>query len=655
MEVEQFYIGEAFIPRGIVALDTQGRDFMIKRDITMPITKAEDGELTFEHDGQYYFVKAHQVVFKKHEKPIEILPESNEVSKANNLPTVEAKAHDKGEKLTETTGIEFAYKDYMHKSLGRKREEMPQFDPETLADVLVHFASKVKVVKVKRKLSSLKPTQDEINEDKILERIKSKYDGWKDREYIISLDGHILDGHHDWAHGLDIDPETEVDCWRISLPIKMLLANANKLKVAKKKDIEGNEIEKGKHMGIVTVHGKNKTFDRHQMLGHKDEPKNTNSKAHLKDSPLNQAKKRLSLKPKVEHAKRERTPQWYDKYTEKHGKMRGLPIGMGEHEVQINHGAKDPHAEWLMKYKDKKGVSKTVYTEEFMRRNAEKKWARIKNITPAQVKLVKTQPIKLLYKEGMDETSKQSLAVIAIIANTGLRPGSRVGFLKTKNRGVSTLHPDNVQIKGDTINFDFIGKSYQQNVSTIKDKKLADYLTKLKKERKGEQFLFSVNKAQLMDAFREKLGFKGLKLKDLRTYVATDKAKNLLYESDLPPLPLTDNPKKNKQNLQKKLMDVFEKVSQTLNNTPMMAKNSYIHPAVIHQHVLDLGMSNDDLKKGEDEETKNIPTLSEIISNSDYPTDDHELGADDEEDDELDFVYPLPEWWDDELLDEEVD
>jgi DNA topoisomerase-1 len=361
--------------------------------------------------------------------------------------------------------------------------------------------------------------------------------------------------------------------------------------------------------------------------------------------------KRISLKPKVEHAKRERTPQWYDKYTEKHGKMRGLPIGMDESEVQINHAAKDPHGEWLMKYKDKKGVNKTVYTEEFMRRNAEKKWARIKNINPAQVKLVKTQPIKLLDKEGLDDTSKQSLAVIAIIANTGLRPGSRVGYMRTKNRGVSTLHPDNVKITGDRIDFDFIGKSYQQNVSTIVDKKLAQYLTKLKKDRKGEQFLFNVNKTHLMTTFRDKLGFKGLKLKDLRTYVATDLAKNLLFESKLPPLPLADNPKKNKANLQKKLQTVFEAVSQKLNNTPAMAKTSYIHPAVIDAHIISIGMDKTELQKGGEEEKKTVPSLAEIAKNSNYEGKDIETSTDDDEDEDLDVLYPLPAWWDESLMD----
>jgi len=493
----------------------------------------------------------------------------------------------------------------------------------------------------------------EINEDKILERIKSKSNNYKERKYLLSLDGHILDGHHDWAHGLDIDPETEVDCYRISLPIKVLLNRANRLKIAKKVDIEGNEIEKAKHEELVTVHGKNKTFMRHQVVGTDEQPKKSTVKTIVGE--LEKPKlKRVSLKPHVEHAKRERTPQWYDKYTEKHGKMRGLPIGMAEKDVQINHEAKDPHSEWLMKYKDKNGVNKTVYTEEFMSRNAEKKWARIKNISDAQVKLVKTQPIKLLDKEGIDDSTKQSLAVIAIIANTGLRPGSRLGFLKTKNRGVSTLSPDNVKITGDRIDFDFIGKSYQQNISTIKDKKLAEYLTKLKKERKGEQFLFQSNKAQLMDTFRNTLGFKGLKLKDLRTYTATDLAKNLLFESKLPPLPLVDNPKKNKQNLQKKLMNVFETVSQKLNNTPMMAKTSYIHPAVIDSFITKVGMSKDDLKKGGEEEEVKPPSLAEISGSSNHKSKDHTLATNDDEDEDLDVMYPLPKWWDESLNNEQL-
>lgn len=575
---------------------------------------------------------------------------SNEQKESNKTSGDDKKDVEKGEEGDSVSDSakedgDFTYKAYMSKSLGKKRTEMPQFTPENLSDMLVHFSNHSKINKIKKSIKALKPTQGEINEDKILERIKDKYEGWKTRKYIISLDGYLLDGHHDWAYGLEQDPEQEVDCYRISLPIKNLLTRANKLKVAKKEDIEGNDVEKGKHYEMVTVNKEGKTFQRRQLVGSDELPNEQTKKLGTK---LKEQSKRLSLKPKVEHQKRERTPQWYDKYVEKYGKMRGLPIGIDEKNVTINKNSKDPHTQWLMKYTDKKGIKKTVYTEEFMKRNAEKKWARIKNISDKQIDLLKSQPIKMLDKKDISEKDKQALACIAIIANTGLRPGSRVGFAKTKNRGVSTLSPDNVTVKGDTISFDFIGKSYQQNLSTIKDKKLADYVSKLKKQRSKEQFLFDLDRKNLIDTFRDTLGFKGLKLKDMRTYVATDLARKVLVESQLPPPPLDENPKKNKRNLQKKLTTVFETVSQKLNNTPAMAKNSYVHPAIIDAYIISVGMKKEDLEKAEDE-TKKSFTMDDVKKLTNHQAKDHSLDVNEDEEEDLDLTYPLPSWWDENL------
>lgn len=136
------------------------------------------------------------------------------------------------------------YVDKLKDSIGRKRHQMPQVDANNIADFILHFKDKVGLKKVTKKLSDLKPAQDEINEDKVYDALARKFDSDEDTKYIISNDDYIVDGHHRWAADLELDADDSknVECYRIDLPIKQLLKRANQLKITKKKDI--NDIEK---------------------------------------------------------------------------------------------------------------------------------------------------------------------------------------------------------------------------------------------------------------------------------------------------------------------------------------------------------------------------------------------------------------------------
>lgn len=134
---------------------------------------------------------------------------------------------------------------YAKENLGRKRDTMPQI--EDFEEVLMHFSNSVNkgkgVKKVKRKISSLKPAQNEINLEKIQNMNVDGYD-WKSRKFPISKDGYILDGHHAYALGLQLEPDCEVDCYRINLPATEALRRLNLMKVSGKRDLDDNNITK---------------------------------------------------------------------------------------------------------------------------------------------------------------------------------------------------------------------------------------------------------------------------------------------------------------------------------------------------------------------------------------------------------------------------
>lgn len=144
------------------------------------------------------------------------------------------------------------YQDKMKSSLGKKRTEMPQVDSDNVADFVLHFDKKVGVKKVNRKLSKLKPAQDEINEDKLYHFAAGKFSDSdkKKNKYIISNDNYILDGHHRWAADVEFaDDNEEVECYRINLPAKELIRQANRLKMTKQVDIDDKTFKKA----ILTI------------------------------------------------------------------------------------------------------------------------------------------------------------------------------------------------------------------------------------------------------------------------------------------------------------------------------------------------------------------------------------------------------------------
>jgi hypothetical protein len=104
-----------------------------------------------------------------------------------------------------------------------------------LKDFEKDVKKKVNVDSIKVKVKDLKPSQTEIFLDHVLSRIVVKdkdrediLDGeLKDDDILISKDGHIIDGHHRWASAFILNPDCELKCTEITLPIEYALPLIN--------------------------------------------------------------------------------------------------------------------------------------------------------------------------------------------------------------------------------------------------------------------------------------------------------------------------------------------------------------------------------------------------------------------------------------------
>lgn len=307
--------------------------------------------------------------------------------------------------------------------------------------------------------------------------------------------------------------------------------------------------------------------------------------------------------------------QWYEKFKDLN--LTRLPVGIPEKDVTVHVDLNDPvqvNSKCVMSWKDKKsGRTVMIYTKEFLNRNALNKWDKISNMSQQDVDSIFNKGLGEVMN-GSNDKFKQAGSIIAMIALTGLRIGQTKGLEATGNKGISTISPEDIEISGDNINVSYIGKSYKQNTASIFGQpELATYLKGLKESKSGKDRLFDIDRNFVDKVLKNKLGYKDLKIKDMRTYVGTSKAKDHLFK-DINEVrqQLTGDDKKDTKIINKRLQTTYKYVSEVLNNTPKMAETAYIHPAVRIEYLKQLGKNPDELAKAvvfEDPETISLDTI----------------------------------------------
>lgn len=241
----------------------------------------------------------------------------------------------------------------------------------------------------------------------------------------------------------------------------------------------------------------------------------------------------------------------------------------------------------LLIWKDPKGRDQRAYTPEFHRRRAAKKWERVKHLD-TRFDDAKTAFDGVFQNPERNQDERDAAAVLAIITETGLRPGRHSHLKKSGNRGISTLAVENVTIDGDKVKLAFIGKSNKENKAEIDSPELAEYLTARMKDKQPGDLLFDVGDGDLSPIMKE-AGLGDFKPKDFRTLIATRKGAEALAALDAPPPPLPEKENAAKKLIRKKIKQASQIVADLINNTAAMAQKAYISPAIIESYVSRVG------------------------------------------------------------------
>lgn len=232
----------------------------------------------------------------------------------------------------------------------------------------------------------------------------------------------------------------------------------------------------------------------------------------------------------------------------------------------------DPKASVYVKGKDEKGRGQAVYSPTHTETQAVKKFAKTRKL------LEKHDALGALHEKNAnskDVSVSEPAKVMSVIHALGLRPGSEKDTGAEKQAyGATTLRSEHVvKMPDGSTRLKFVGKKGVSIDLPVDDPKIADLLHSQAAKAKGGK-LFNVTDAELRN-YSQKHG--GYNPKDYRTAKGTKTAREEVAKMEVP---------KTEKEKKKAMKTVGTVVSSKLGNTPTIALQSYIDPAVFkHWHL----------------------------------------------------------------------
>jgi hypothetical protein len=148
----------------------------------------------------------------------------------------------------------------------------------------------------------------------------------------------------------------------------------------------------------------------------------------------------------------------------------------------------DSHDHWDVLYQNKGGTWSYVYTLEKRKQHRNKKYKKVVEFEKYYNKLVNNVKKGLLNKEDFMSVPMYTLL------NTYMRIGNEIYYKAHKHKGLSTLKKKDINVKGQTVSFNYIGKDGV--AISIEKKFTATYIKRLNtllKSVKRNDFVFAKN------------------------------------------------------------------------------------------------------------------------------------------------------------------
>jgi DNA topoisomerase-1 len=239
--------------------------------------------------------------------------------------------------------------------------------------------------------------------------------------------------------------------------------------------------------------------------------------------------------------------------------------------------ARSPNAKILATGYDKAGRLQYIYNPKFRAHQEKEKFERILQFARALPRMRRITSQHLRHKQ-LDK-QKVLAAIVQLMDRAYFRVGNEVYAKENQSYGLTTIRSKHTTVRGDTIIFDFIGKSGQEQFHKVKDKPLADIVKQLDDLPGYEIFKYYDDDGNLqpvssadVNAYIKEIMGEEFSAKDFRTWGGT-----LLAAAELGNIERA----RHKKERQQAVTECVKRVAERLGNTPAIARSSYIDPRII--------------------------------------------------------------------------
>jgi DNA topoisomerase I len=174
-------------------------------------------------------------------------------------------------------------------------------------------------------------------------------------------------------------------------------------------------------------------------------------------------------------------------------------------------------------------------------------------------------------------------AMVRLLETTLMRIGNEEYARTNGSTGLTTLRDRHVEIAGETLRFEFTGKSGKHHRIALRDRQLAGIVRRAQ-DLPGQELFQYIDAdgrrrkvhSEDVNAYLRGIAGAEFSAKDFRTWAGTVLAAVALHQ--LPP-------GRNKAGAKKNLVRAIESVAAQLGNTPAICRKCYIHPAVFESYL----------------------------------------------------------------------
>ena len=230
---------------------------------------------------------------------------------------------------------------------------------------------------------------------------------------------------------------------------------------------------------------------------------------------------------------------------------------------------------------DAAGRKQYIYSPDHVQKRDNRKWRKLKRVSAA-LPLIRDKTNEHLKRPNLDR-EKVHATVVRLICRAYFRAGSERYAVENKTFGISTLRKKHVEIRGNNLIFNYIGKRSIDQRQFVADTPLVEIIEELL-GLPGERLfqyldendeLKPVTAASVNRYLKDIVGDK-ITSKDLRTFGGTVRAATILADI---------GPASTKTEVKRNVALACKLVSLDLGNTPTICRKAYIHPAVLEEYA----------------------------------------------------------------------